>query len=263
MVMTSAGERRLNGWRVLVTRPAGMGDELVARLRRAGAIATAAPLLDILSVEWTGEPPAAIAALDHFDVVIVTSRNAAVHGLPQLSRAWPAWPPTLRWLAIGATTAAELASWRLIAETPADERSEGLLALPALVDAAGRRILLLTGEGGRGLIEDTLRERGATVVRLGVYRRRPSAVARRDLDALHATQGHAAVLVTSTEALHNLLGLAPWLAASGVDVVVASARIADAARAAGVRRVTDAGGADDERMLDALTRLATHREKNR
>lgn len=258
MATTRAPEHRLDGWNVLVTRPAGMGDALATRLRDAGAHVDSSPLLEIVPLNEGRATPAAVLALDHFDIVIVTSRNAAIHGMLLLSRHWPRLPDTgQRWLAVGAATAAVLASWHVTAEAPGDERSEGLLALPALAAVSGMSVLLLTGEGGRGLIEETLQARGATVVRLPVYQRRRSAAARRELDALHHAQGRRAVLVTSVDALHNLLVLAPWLPASNVHLIAGSQRIAAAAAANGVRHVTVADGADDERMLAALTQLAT------
>ncbi len=252
-------DRPLAGRHVLVTRPAALVDALVAMLVDAGASLYRAPLLRLEPIPESPALRAHAQELDRYDILIVTSRNAVHYGMPLLARFWPQWPVAQRWLAIGAATAAALATHGIDATAPADARSEGLLALTALRNVAGRRVLLITGEGGRELLEETLAARGATVSRLAVYRRigAPDAAvainAFRDIlvDAPDGV-GTRAALVTSSEALQNLLGLAPWLPGSDVRVVVASERIAAQARAAGITNISTAQGADDTHMVAAL-----------
>ncbi len=256
---TTDTDRPLAGRHVLVTRPAALVDALGTMLVNAGASLYCAPLLRLEPIPENPSLRACAQELDRYDIIIVTSRNAVHYGMPLLARFWPQWPVAQRWLAIGAATAAALATHGIDATAPADARSEGLLALTALRNVAGRRVLLITGEGGRELIEATLTARGATVSRLAVYRRIgvPDAAvainAFRDtlIDAPADASTHAA-LVTSSEALQNLLGFAPWLPGSDVRVVVASERIAAGARAAGITNISTAHGADDAHMVAAL-----------
>lgn len=247
----------LTGWPVLVTRTAGAGDALATLLRRHGATVYAAPLLQIEALPETAASRTLAQQLDQFDAVIVTSRHAVQHGMPLLESFWPQWPAGVHWLAVGAATAHALQQFGVPAAAPADARSEGLLALPALQQVHGKRILLVTGDGGRGLLERELAARGATVQRLAGYRRIAVATPPPALTDFVAaiTTGQApagAALVTSVEALQNLLALAPRLRTAPCRLVVASARIADAARAAGMLRIHNASGADDVALLAAL-----------
>lgn len=244
---TAAAEAPLAGWHLLVTRPAALATPLVARLTALGGNVTAAPLLRTVPVAPDAAAQAAIADLDRFDTVIVTSRAAVAHGLPLLAERWPQWPAGQRWVAVGAGTAQALAAWQLQAEFPPQEAtSEGVLAL--LGDVQGARILLLTGIGGRGLLDSALAASGAQLVRLSCYRRETDPDARPALARFAQCPPPRAALVTSSEALQNLPGDFP----RDVLLVTASGRIAAEARAAGYRQVLDAGNADDERMTAAL-----------
>lgn len=256
MPTTPVPDRPLAGWQVLVTRPAGDAGDLAARLSLLGAHVTPAPLLVIDPLPEGGNEAGIVADLDRVDILILTSRNAVRHGMPRLAGRWPQWPAGQQWFAIGRATADELAAFGVCAEFPADERSEGLLALPALAGVAGRRVLLITGEGGRGLIDRTLRARGAHIDRMNVYRRRANPSAAPVISGFLQHKEQRAVLVTSGEALHNLLALAPALAHDGTWLVVPVERLAEAAHAAGARHVLVAGRADDESMLATLVDMA-------
>jgi uroporphyrinogen-III synthase len=113
--------------------------------------------------------------------------------------------------------------------------SEHLLALPALAETAGKRILIFRGEGGRELLADRLRAGGARVDYAECYRRgRPESDPAPVLEAL-AKGGLQAITVFSGETLDNLLDLmgeaAPTL--FPLPLFAPHARIADHARARG------------------------------
>jgi uroporphyrinogen-III synthase len=127
--------------------------------------------------------------------------------------------------------------------------SEALLALPELAcgRVAGRRIAIFRGDGGRELLADTLRERGATVDCIACYRRSgpPHGVA--PLLAAWRAGRQDALAVSSSEGLRYLYdGLDDegrrFLAAT--PVFVPHARIAENARALGLGRVIETAAAD-------------------
>lgn len=257
MASPPAEQAPLAGWRVLVTRPDDVADALCRRIAAAGARVTHVPLLIIEPLPETAAARALAQDLGRYDVVLVTSRHAVQHALPRLAAYWPQWPAGQQWLAVGASTAVALSGWGIHARAPADARSEGLLALPALADVAGKRILLLTGEGGRGLLDSALAGRGAQIDRFETYRRQPAAGNEAALQAFCAAgSAPRAVLVSSGDALQNLLARAPALCASGTACVAAGERLAALARDAGFANPQVAAGAGDDDMLAALLALA-------
>lgn len=155
--------------------------------------------------------------------------------------------------AVGRSTRAALGELGLGAIAPAIESSEGLLA--ALPDPQGKRILIVTGAGGRNLLPDVLTDRGAEVTRLDVYVRYPLAPAIEParLDA---------IVVSSGDGLRRAAQL--WFAAGGgadVPVLAPSARIVSLGRDAGLQSLHDCGGAGAEAVLGTLQRLGMDKQR--
>lgn len=158
------------------------------------------------------------------------------------------------WLAVGAGTRGALARAGIDAGAPARMDSEGLLGLPALASVRGKQVGLVTAPGGRGVIAPTLEARGARVVRANVYARETVALTARQRQALQAAlQAPARVLLalSSGEALQALLAQVTTPSLHKVAVVAASERLAEAARAAGFRRVAVATDARPASLLRA------------
>ncbi len=134
--------------------------------------------------------------------------------------------------------------------------SEGLLALPELQNVAGWQVLIFRGDGGRELLGDTLRARGATVEYACCYQRSKSQL---DVDALLASAPDA-ISVTSSEAMGHLSQMLDGLAGAlrAIPLFVPHARIAGLARQQGWQRVhlTEAG---DDGLLSALKQWACER----
>jgi len=140
--------------------------------------------------------------------------------------------------------------------TPEDGAdSEGLLRLAQLQALQGKQVLIVSGEGGRGLLGQTLAERGAQVRRAECYRRaRPSTEAGELLARWQANQIDA-VVAMSTQTLDNLWELLGERARElllSTPLFVPHERIASAAMRRGIRDVaiTDAG---DEGIVRGLS----------
>lgn len=240
----------LSGRTIVVTRPAAQASGLVDAIVGAGGLAFVFPLLEIEPGDPQRVLDAAAPSLDRAALAVFVSPNAVRHGLRALL-AQRAWPPALVPAAVGQGTARALVEAGLAdVVAPAEGfDSEALLALPALSAArvAGREVLLFKGEGGRDLLAETLRARGARVVPVVCYRRRPPGRSPSELFELLDAGRVDAIVVTSSEAMANLgqlfgEGRREQL---GRQLVVAThPRIADAARRLGCRRVLETSPGD-------------------
>lgn len=243
----------LHGWTVLSLRPRGQHGGLRAAATRAGARLLA---LSPQAIEARGDGATRAAlrqALDA-DIVLFTSPNAVRSASTLQDLALLRGQQVL---AVGRGTRSALRRRDIDAEAPARMDSEGLLAMPALNDVAGRRIGLVTGAGGRNLLAPALRERGARVARADTYRRVPVALSARGqsgLAALLAAPRRILLVLSSADALEGLLAqTAPALRQrlTAIPVVAASARLAQAAEVAGFRRITVASSARPADLLHA------------
>ncbi len=195
----------LQGIGVVVTRPARQAAGLAAQLSALGAVPLVFPAIVILPPPDRAQLDHVHETLDRYQAAVFVSANAVEYGAPSPQ----AWPAQLRALAPGPGTAAALVAAGIPNVTIPQVRfdSEGLLALPDLREVAGWRIVIFRGGGGRELLADTLRERGAQVDCVDCYRRAaPRSGAGGLVDALRAGRLHALTL-TSSEGLDNLWGL--------------------------------------------------------
>lgn len=254
----AAGETQpvLAGRGVLVTRPAHQADHLCRLIEAAGGRPIRFPVLEIRPPADPDGVAAELGRLADYDVAVFVSVNAVQAALAAMGPR--SWPSRVAIAAIGTATAQALTAQGLVVtHCPAAEfTSEALLALPALQGLAGRRVLILRGDGGRDQLRDTLRMRGAEVDYLEVYRRRlPDVDSAPLLDRWRSGEIDAA-MVTSNESLRNLVTIVgtlgkPLLRAT--PLIVANARTAVLARELGISdRPRIAADATDAAMTAAL-----------
>lgn len=236
---------------VLVLRPQPGADETVAALREAGIAALALPVLGRQTLPESPAIRASVQALAENRLVIFVSPAAAEIGMALIDRYWPQFPVTVHWVAVGKRTRQALADWGAQALAPAgdDEHSEGLLTLPPLRDLADEKVLIMRGRGGRELLADELRERGARVTSLELYERIPLPVTLPD-------QNEVAGLVVSSLAVLEALLSNGGVALAARPLVVPSERVAAAARQAGFHDVCCAKGAGPAATVAAIASLA-------
>lgn len=240
----------LAGRTIVVTRPRAQAAPLAKMIAAGGGNALLFPLLEIAPAGDTAALTSAAGRLADYSLAVFVSPNAVAHALPLLLADRP-WPAHLQPLAVGPGTVRALAEEGVPNCLAPAERfdSEGLLALPELVAErlAGRRVAIFRGDGGRELLADTLRERGAIVDCITCYRRSgPAAGFDQLLDAWRDGRLDA-IVVSSSEGLRYLVD---GLSAEGRDFLrqtplfVPHERIAGIARELGLNRVELTEAAD-------------------
>ena len=240
---------------VLSLRPRGQHASLRAAAARLGARVLAISPIAITPQKDTQTHAALTTALTA-DVLLFTSPNAVRAALTLA--ALPPRSLQQHWLAVGAGTQRALARAGINAIAPARMDSEGLLALPALTQVQAKRIGLITGLGGRGVLQPALEARGAQVIRADVYARTrvPIPEHRWQLlaDVLQMPQ-RVALALSSAEALQALLVQLPATllpALHGIRIIAASERLASIARDAGFNNIVVAASARPRALLAAM-----------
>lgn len=248
--------RPLAGVGVLVTRPAHQGGRLCKLIEKAGGRAIRFPVVEIVDPADPQALEPILDALNDYDLAVFISANAAARAMPLILSRRP-WPPGLAVAAVGRASARELARFGHSATICPPRRfdSEALLAMDELQDMGGKRVVIFRGEGGRELLANTLRSRGATVDYAEVYRRvQPEVDSGVLLDRWRRGEIDVAV-VTSGEGLCNLFDLVgepgrPLLRQT--PLVVVSDRMVQLARKLGCRAQVVVAEPGDESIVAAL-----------
>lgn len=239
----------LDGRRILVTRPAAQAETLVQQIGAQGGEPVLFPLIEIGPADDLAPLLQTVPRLAAYAMVIFISPNAVDFSLPSIL-ARRIWPADVAVAAIGQSTVSRLAIFGLGDVIVPSERfdSEALLELPpfAAERVAGKKVLILRGNGGRDLLRDTLTARGARVDCVTCYHRSaPTDGAL--LVSLLRNNALDALTVSSSEGLHNLMALLDTESQDrllALPVFVPHQRIAEAAQALGFKTVVLTGPAD-------------------
>ena len=249
-------EGKLQNRHIVVTRPQEQARKLSQLIEAQNGTVHLFPLIEIVPLEDYSAFHSTIAKLEGYDWAIFISSNAVENGMPKVKARKGGFPHGLSFAAIGPVTAAGLQQYGVEQILTPQQRfdSEALLALPQMQDMAGKKIMIFRGVGGREVLADTLRERGAEVDFAECYRRVNPQRNADMLVTLWQNKQLDAIVVTSSEAMRHLLelpetGTADWLRST--PICVNHARIGELAQQQGlVVAVADAPG--DEAMVACL-----------
>ena len=250
--------KALQGLTVLVTRPAHQASRFQQLLAAQGAQAVLFPVVEIRPPDDLAALATQLVDIATYDTALFISANAVDYGLQAL--ATPQLLHTLTLGAIGKKTAQALQQHGFTAQwvPTAGFTSEDWLALPQTQQLVGRRILIFRGAGGRELLADTLRQRGATVTQVDVYQRVCPKIDASQLKQHHEQQQLDIIAVTSSEGILNLVTMLDnpaWI--KTLPLLVGSPRMRETARQAGFDgTLIMADNPSDEAMLQALIQWA-------
>lgn len=164
----------LAGRSVVVTRSARQSGALIGPLEAMGATVIAFPVIETVEPDDWGPADRAIESLARYDWIVLTSANAVRCFFDRL-QAWdmtPADMGTAKIAVVGEATARVLLERGIVADlVPGDYRAEGLVdEFARLGVGLGHHILLPRALEAREILPDTMRERGAAVDVVPVYR---------------------------------------------------------------------------------------------
>jgi DNA-3-methyladenine glycosylase len=240
---------------IIITRPLKSSHFLAEKIEQAGGKPIVFPTLEIRDVN---QQVLKEARLESYAIAIFTSANA-------VEKVLPFWPKSsnLIVMAIGRATAQALQAAGIYVDFSPESKfnSEALLGAPFLQASFlqtgdTKKIVIFSGENGRSLLLDTLRERGAQVTKIAVYKRLCPVVERKFLLQVWQQTPIAAVISTSCESLENLYQIvAPEFRERllNLQLIVISERMAELALSLGFKRppiVTEA--ISDAAIFEAL-----------
>jgi uroporphyrinogen-III synthase len=247
----------LAGVRVLVTRPRDQADNLACLIEARGGEAIRFPVIEIAEPQDPRALLTIIERLKDFALAIFISPNAVKRAM-NLILARGGLPETTRVACVGRGSARELKHFGIdkAIVPPGRFDSEALLELPELQQVAGKRIVIFRGDGGRELLGDTLRARGAEIEYAECYRRvRPDT----DTTPLLRRWGRGEVDIVSVTSVDGLRNLFDMLGKDGqpqlirTPIVVVSERMAQVCRELGFTTgARVAATAGDEAILEAI-----------
>lgn len=229
----------LQGLHVLNTRPLEQGKALSRAIEEAGGIAIECPALAIESNDssWL----LSLSDLTKIDQAIFISANAVNCCFMALKQHNLVWPTTIKIIAVGQGTANALCKHEIRVDLiPEIADSEHLLELEAMQQVNQQHIILFKGEGGRTLITETLKARGANLIVIELYKRVMPNLSRQYLLSLWHQDAVDIILFTSQQAMENIFVLFgenayAWLCTK--PCVVISERLAKSASLLGMQTI--------------------------
>jgi uroporphyrinogen-III synthase len=235
-------------------------------IETAGAKVLSLPLIEIKALNDTlaiQDLKDKVLRLDSYQSLIFVSNNAVSFGGEVINNYWPQFPMGVDVIAVGPTTA-EAARERLgceVIQPSSGMTSEDILRLSVLSDVSEKKIGIVRGQGGRELLADTLRERGAIVDYLEAYSRTPVVYTSAEFCNRLFEAGVNVLTVSSGESLDRLTHLLmDNRKLEQLHLFVPSERVELQAEKAGYQHVHNASGADPLSFVSALGELGINQE---
>ena len=257
--MAEATPKTLAGKRIVITRSAAPSEALAGELSARGAIPVVIPLVSFADAEDFAPLDAALAEIERFDWMILTSAQAVravVKRGEELKRSLVRSESKPRIACVGPVTSetARQAGFRV--EYVAETHTGAGLAEELREQLQGVKVFLPRSDRANPDLPLALRRYGAEVMEVIAYRTfRPSAVDERQLRQI-AKGGTDAVLFFSPSAVQHfseLLGSEQFRALPDKLAITAVGPVtANALREAGVRRLVISADTTAASVIEAL-----------
>jgi uroporphyrinogen-III synthase len=239
---------------IAITRPAGQAGKLSTLIEAAGGKPLLFQLISITALTNYDVFDKATSNLKDYDWAIFISSNAVQNSLPRLSKQIKLLPKTLKFAAIGPSTASELNAFGIENVLIPKDRfdSESLLSLAEMQNMTNQKVMIFRGVGGREVLAESLKLRGAHVDFAESYQRINPQTNTKILDEQWHNKTLDALVITSSEAMRHLIDLAKntaWL--KQIKICVNHLRIAEEANNLGLN-ISVAETSGDEAMLKCL-----------
>ncbi len=237
---------------ILILRPVEQAQQTIQHIEQLGWQAIHFPTVEIKAANST-ESGAMLNNLEQYDWIIFVSQNAVRYFMQQVQ---PSSIKLPRIAAVGNATALAIETAGLsVSVLPQNTySSEGLLQSSDFIDVSGQHILIVRGNGGRELIAETLRQRGASVSYAEVYRRQLPETDTTRLEEIWHSQIDV-ILATSNQLLDNLVTLVAEKIGPlffSKPVVVISSRMQRHAQQLGFSTIWLAEGPSNDQMIETL-----------
>lgn len=247
----------LKNLHILITRPNPAGEELCELIRSHEGTALHFPTIAFTPPNDMQSFRETIQTIGEQDWLLFVSPQAVYASIPAIRQAWPNFPPQLSLAAIGGGTvkALQAAGYQSVTHPEVEWHSEGLLELPAFQSIAGKKIMLVRGEGGRDLLQQVFEERGARVSHLIAYQRvMPHLDVSQPVHYVKSNQLDAIVCMSfeGVKNLKTLLGDDAWPDLQNVPLLVSSERVKELAQGLGFQTIWVANNASQQAVIDAL-----------
>lgn len=195
----------LAGKTIVVTRPAHQAEPIIKLISESGGSPLRFPVLEINEPNNPLASNQLQAILSSAKLVIFISPNAVDYGMKMIQKVGGI-PDAVKIAAVGQGSAKKLSQCGRPADVfPTDQYdSEALLAMDELQSMSGKNVVIFRGDGGRELLADTLRKRGANVDYIECYQRIRPDTDPAELSAALAANKVDAAVVTSNQGLQNL-----------------------------------------------------------
>ena len=257
--MAEASPSALTGKRIVITRSAAQSEVLARELSSRGAIPVVLPLVAFADPEDFAPLDKAIAEIEQFDWIILTSAQAVravVKRSEDLKRSLIHSGSKLRIASVGPVTAEAARQAGLPVEYVAETHSGAALAEELGNQLYGAKVFLPRSDRANPDLPGVLRSHGAQITEVIAYRTlRPTDVEQRNLGQIAEGTADAVLFFSPSAVQHfaalfggeQLRALQDKLAITAVGPVTANAL-----REAGVGRIVLAGNTTAAAVVEAL-----------